>query len=290
MIEKGMPDPKCRDGRLSYGLMSLSEMINCSISGLVALCSQLMLEQATRSERIIVPEVAVAPISEKQKNKMRGWLTIATSIADEFEWSAVRDRIEIITKKLNRPMSNRDLATEVRVLRETIEAGSKMQLIYRYPNEQGAILLKWKTEWASVLGSFGSAASDVHAAVDLWSLGHSTASVFHLMRVLEHGLRALAADVGKSFDIQNWQNIIDEIETEIRAQGKTLPRGIAKTERLQFLSEAAKEFMYFKDGWRNYVAHNRATYDNHQARSVLEHVKAFMTVLSSKLKEQSCTL
>jgi hypothetical protein len=107
------------------------------------------------------------------------------------------------------------------------------------------------------------------------------------MRVLGHGLRALAADVGKGFDVQNWQNVIDQIESEIRSLGKTLPAGLAKSERLQFLSEAAKELSYFKDGWRNHVSHNRAIYDEHQARNVLEHVRSFMTVLSSRLNEQN---
>jgi hypothetical protein len=105
------------------------------------------------------------------------------------------------------------------------------------------------------------------------------------MRVLEHGLRALANDVGLTFDVQNWQNIIDQIEAKIRELGKSLPRGVDKNERLQFLSEAAKEFVYFKDGWRNYVSHSRGTYDKHQARSVMEHVKSFMNTLSTKLTE-----
>lgn len=69
--------------------------------------------------------------------------------------------------------------------------------------------------------------------------------------------------------------------------GKTLPSGQARNDRLQFLSSAAKEFVFFKDGWRNYVAHNKAIYDEHQARSTLEHVKAFMTTLSLRLAEQA---
>ena len=105
------------------------------------------------------------------------------------------------------------------------------------------------------------------------------------MRVLEHGLRALAIELNKTFDVQNWQNIINEMECEIKSRGKSLPKGAAKNEHLQFLSEAAKEFMYFKDGWRNYVSHARGVYDEHQARSVLEHVRAFMNVLSSRLYE-----
>ena len=55
---------------------------------------------------------------------------------------------------------------------------------------------------------------------------------------------------------------------------------------MQFLSEAAKEFYWFKDGRRNYVSHNRAAYDEHQANGALEHVKAFMNLLSSRLAEE----
>ena len=88
---------------------------------------------------------------------------------------------------------------------------------------------------------------------------------------------------GSRLICQNWHNIIDQIESKIAAERKTLPSGAPRNERLQFLSEAAKEFFYFKDGWRNYVSHNRANYDDHQALSTLEHTRAFMTHLSSKL-------
>jgi hypothetical protein len=169
----------------------------------------------------------------------------------------------------------------------TLDSGFKNQFIYRYPTEKAAILARWKSDWATVTEAFPSATTDIMECVDLWAMDHPTASVFHAMRILEHGIRALASQLGRTFDIQNWQNIIDEIESEIREQSKKLPRGREKNEKLKFLSEAAKEFTYFKDGWRNYVSHNRGNYDEHQARSVYEHVRAFMTVLSSQLREQS---
>jgi hypothetical protein len=58
---------------------------------------------------------------------------------------------------------------------------------------------------------------------------------------------------------------------------ENLPKGPARNERLQFLSEAAIEMRYFKDGWRNYVSHGRGAYDEHNARGIIEHVRAFMT-------------
>src|SRR3954470_16389809 len=105
--------------------------------------------------------------------------------------------------------------SELTVLKETIEKGTEWQLIYRYPQETNKFLWNWRDDWRNVLDSFPAAEKDVLSAVDLWALGHSTASVFHSMRVLEHWLRLLARDVGRNFDIQNWQNIIDQIESKI---------------------------------------------------------------------------
>jgi hypothetical protein len=273
--------------RPPYGLWSLWDMLNAHITGLCSLCAQLMLEETSRSSAYITAEALDSPIGEKQRERARGWLKIATNIANDFEWSTVDDRVEIFTKKLRSPLSNRDFATEFRVLRETIDAASKGQFIYRYPNEKSVVLLRWKDDWEQVRLKFPSSETDILPAVDLWALGHSTASVFHCMRVLEHGLRALAEDVGRTFDVQQWHNIIEEIESSIVTIRKSLPRGAEKNDRLQFLSEAAKEFVYFKDGWRNYVSHGRGSYDEHQARSVMNHVRVFMTGLSSRLSENA---
>jgi hypothetical protein len=52
---------------------------------------------------------------------------------------------------------------------------------------------------------------------------------------------------------------------------------------MRFYAEAAKEFFYFKDGWRNYVSHRGQPYDEHQALIVLDHVRAFMNHLGARL-------
>jgi hypothetical protein len=106
------------------------------------------------------------------------------------------------------------------------------------------------------------------------------------MQALESGLRSLAADVGLTFDVQQWNAIIEQIESKITDLRKTLPAGAGKNDRTQFLSEAAKEFFYFKDGWRNYVSHGRAAYDEYQALSVLEHTRSFMNHLATRLSEE----
>jgi len=54
------------------------------------------------------------------------------------------------------------------------------------------------------------------------------------MQVLESGLRALATDVGLTFDLQQWNTIIEQIESETTKLRKTLTAGVEKNKRMQF--------------------------------------------------------
>jgi hypothetical protein len=129
---------------------------------------------------------------------------------------------------------------------------------------------------------------ELRSAANAYALELPTASVFHSMRAVEHGLRALATDVGLTFDAQQWGVIIDQIEAKIELIRQHGIHDMSKSDkdaRLQFLSEAAKEFAYFKDGWRNYVSHAKATYGQQQAQTVLNHVRDFLRRLSTHLKE-----
>ncbi len=178
-----------------------------------------------------------------------------------------------------------DLRMKAIHLRDAIETELNQYYYYQYPKQKALVLKSWKDDWKSALAAFPGIQADILRATDCYALGHDVASVFYCMRILESGLGAIAADVGLTFDLQQWHNIIDQIESKITTERKTLPKGADRNERLQFLSETAKEFFYFKDGWRNYVSHNRADYDEHQALSVLSHVRAFMNHLSSRLAE-----
>lgn len=258
-------------------------MIHGSLTGLGPLLYKLTLYESLNWRG---GQEGNASVEQRTKDDVLGWLKIAEAIANDFEMKAVHDRIEVIKRRFQKEASISwdEVGTECRVLRETIDAGFKGQLIYRYPNEQARLFMRWMEDWQAVREKFPSAVPDIKAAVDCWALYYATASVFHSMRVLEYGLAALAGDVGITITTQSWQNVIDQIESRVRGYGKS-PNSPEKLDRLRFLSEAAKEMVYFKDGWRNHVSHNRATYDEFQARSVMEHVRGFMTAISARLSE-----
>jgi hypothetical protein len=95
------------------------------------------------------------------------------------------------------------------------------------------------------------------------------------MRAVESGIKALAGDVGKTYDVQQWNVILNEIEAEIGNMRRTGIPGLSKQQKddkLEFSSRAAAQIGYFKDGWRNYTNHNKRAYDVNEATSVFDHV------------------
>jgi hypothetical protein len=136
--------------------------------------------------------------------------------------------------------------------------------------------------------SFPSAASEIIWAGRCLAVGLPTASVFHSMRAAEIGVRALGTALGVTFcfpiELAEWQNILDQIDAKIRNL-KNQPRSPQKDSDLEFYSQAAAQFRYFKDGWRIRVAHARATYDEEQATDVVDHVRSFFVTLAGRLSE-----
>lgn len=129
-----------------------------------------------------------------------------------------------------------------------------------------------------VTGVFPEASQDIAAASRCLSLDEWTACVFHLMRVLEHGLRWMAINIGlpeEATKHENWKNVVDQIEKKIREM-EAAPKSAEKIERLQMYSSMAVDFRYFKDAWRNHVAHSHQHYDQHAGETVWVHVRSFM--------------
>lgn len=125
-----------------------------------------------------------------------------------------------------------------------------------------------------VTKDFPSALFDVLEAGNCFACGRYTASVYHSMRVLEHGLNAFLTEFPKLTPrTPNWGDILGEIEKEVTG----LPKSHAKKE--QYLG-LVTDFKIFKDAWRNDVAHIGSQYKIDDADSIYRHVRRFMQGLA----------
>lgn len=132
----------------------------------------------------------------------------------------------------------------------------------------------------SVHRAFPSASSEIDEAGKCRATGRWTACVLHLMRGLEPALMAFQDSVGVSIQKINWQDIINQIEARLKANGN-------QHVDHQWNSEASLQFFKFKDAWRNYAVHGKERYDEERAIGIYDSVRTFMQHLATRLSERA---
>ena len=191
----------------------------------------------------------------------------------------------IIVKAIkNLPRTERELSAIINVVYEEL----KDRLFFFIPSERATHFNNLEVISDRTKENFPSIFRELRQAGNCIVGDLPTASVFHAMRALEIGLRALALQLEVSFphpiELEQWHNIIEAIESKITNIVRQ-PKGKLKNDDLRFYSGAAIQFRYFKDAWRNHVSHARETYSDNEALEVLRHTVEFFEAISVKIKE-----
>jgi len=142
---------------------------------------------------------------------------------------------------------------------------------------------------ARAMVAFPQANEEMGHAGECIALGQYQAGVFHAMNALEQPLRVLANYFSVPFDPPaTWGPVINAIKDKIdKIDRSKKPNKRKADDALSFFGEAAKEFAYFKDAWRNHVMHSRGSYDEHTSHSIYNHVVSFVEHLSERLSHSS---
>jgi len=148
---------------------------------------------------------------------------------------------------------------------------------------------------AKVNASFPSAAEDIRQAGNCIAVDSGTAAVFHLMRAVEWGLRALCAHLEvltvqrKHSDLPiafaERDRIITQLYPAVQKKIDALSPGTEKQELQEFYFPLLADVRGFKDAFRNHVMHTRKTYSQTEANDVLEHVNRFLKLLATRVTE-----
>jgi hypothetical protein len=213
--------------------------------------------------------------------------TQAVDICKAFDLPASAQLVdEIITALRSRsgyPLEKAE--RQFQELAKRMEAELAARLFLHVDGDSARFYAKPFEKWDEARAAFPSATYDIEEASKALGLRRSTASVFHLMRVLEHGLRSLAKRFAVPFEHKAWGELIERTEKAIREIGQQRNKPADWKEEEQFYSEAATQFMHFKNAWRNYTAHVQFKYTEDEAESIYRHVRDFMKHIAKRLKE-----
>jgi hypothetical protein len=147
------------------------------------------------------------------------------------------------------------------------------RLFLSVPASQASLYLQPSAPFGDDVNSRFPVAEDVSEAGKCLSLNRSTAAVFHLMRVTEIAVQRFGDKLGVPLVTEkNWQNILDQINSAIRAMNHKDPKTRA-------YAEAASHLYNVKVAWRNEVMHPKQTYTFEEAKAIFDNVKTFMNDL-----------
>jgi hypothetical protein len=193
--------------------------------------------------------------------------------------------------ELRRGLTWGRLRMHAEVVRKTLESELTYRRFAFVPGERAKMLDELSKDWGAVWDRFDEGVKeDSTEAVHSYALGRHTACVFHLMRVAERGLRALARErqvptAHESLEWEDWEKLLTGIRDSVKQI--QLPRGEARSAALGFYNGALGEFEAFRDEFRNHVAHARRFYQAPDAARALYHVRDFMTRLAKHLNGRS---
>jgi len=202
---------------------------------------------------------------------LRASVKLATRIAEEATpWASPTTNLGEFAQRLGTLMERmHDELSEVVCLR--LDSGR--QDYWQQPDLFGE----------EVTRAFPSATYDIEEAGNCYALGRNTATVFHLMRVMEVSLRALGRKVGVTGTHAGWQNVMAKTKARLELRHDD-PRAFQGEER-QFIADAQAQLTAVQHAWRNPTMHVERTYDDDKTEQILHAVRYFMRHLAKGLSE-----
>jgi hypothetical protein len=175
------------------------------------------------------------------------------------------------------------VSTEMRLrfdqVSSVIHSELSQRLLYAVATEKTLYLdSQWLTDTA-IFSAFPKAFTEFQRAGCCYAYDECTAAVFHLMRVVDSGLRLVCESLGEPYNARNWDGIAKKIESEMskKYQDKTAEW----REREPFYSEVLTDIRSIGRAHRNPALHDiERNYSDPDAKYLIEVAKAFMTHLA----------
>jgi hypothetical protein len=235
-------------------------------------------------------ETALGPLDPQYKSVVENNLQWIGKQCRELTLTASEDRVVRIWN-IWRDVTPAALFMELKPLSESLEDELLKIHFYRYPRDKALLVILAPGDWAETIAAFSSAKAEIENGIDCYACGHNAAAVFHMMRVAELGLRALAHERQVTFpryplEYEEWEKIIEQIEEKARAATSRMPRGPVKDAARAFYTAAVAQLRAFKET-RNAIMHMRGHFDEDDAKRAVNQVRDFMNGLSLKIGEKT---
>jgi hypothetical protein len=192
----------------------------------------------------------------------------------------VEDQILRIKGSLERKAGAEELARLLQDLALRITDELKRKLFF-YVRPEFAQYYGQKAAFGEIVNErFPAAIDDIEASGNCLALSQGTATVLHLMRVMEVGLKMLAKALKIPY-APSWESYLKQISTRIDAKHKT--KGIRWRRDEHFFRDVSGDLISVKQAWRNPTMHVVRKYSPEDAEEIYKAVRTFMNRMATEL-------
>ncbi|MFN2513243.1 MAG: hypothetical protein ABR568_17700 [Pyrinomonadaceae bacterium] len=236
-------------------------------------------------DNAILKEMPTEKLSNHALDSLNTLKEICKSNGLDTSASLIEDALGMVTATETWKPTRGILEAQLNAVRDTVYAEVRGHVFLRITKGDQQLYEQDDPFGEQVASNFSDAKYDIGEASKCLALNRGTACVTHLMRALELGLNSLANHFQVSFTHVNWNQVIEQIENKIKAIDKDPNKPTTWKDDRKFYSEAANQFRFFKDSWRNYSMHVHEKYTPEEALIVYTSVKVFMEQISKRLKQ-----
>ena len=206
-------------------------------------------------------------------------------LTDEINLPSVNSQCDRIEKLLASQYIREDMVRALRAMHERVEDSLEERQFFYVKPELVSLYSSSHPFGQLVSDRFPSASFDISEAGKCQALGRSTASVFHLTRITELGLRAIHNCLGIAPpNIATWGEWLKNIREERSKRGN---RGWSENDLFQDLYSRLDAI---KDAIRNPTIHVQTIYTEEEAKLLYDATKALMEKISSRMDEKGLPL
>ncbi len=146
------------------------------------------------------------------------------------------------------------------------------------PEKQRYCEASWLAD-TPIAAAFPRAFDELQRAGHCYAFDECTASVFHLMRVIDSGIRLVCHSLGETYDARNWDGIAKKIESEMTK--KYQDKAVDWRSQEPFYSGVVTDIRSIGRAHRNPVLHEiERNYTSPDARYLIDATVAFLTHLA----------
>jgi hypothetical protein len=274
------------------GRVDLLDMYNWSPHTFSSALQVLRQDSAMAFQQALADERSRSLLSEADREQMIDRLSAVERECAKLTLGDADNRLGHIFPDLRRGrLTYTELMGELHTLYQAIEDGIRTEYFFHYRRVRALLFPRIPADWEAALSQFPSTTKEIEEGIDCYGLEHYAACVFHMMRIAEIGMRALAHERQVSFSNRplewaEWENVIDQIDKKARDATNGMQRGPARDAARAFYTAAVAQLRSFKET-RNRIMHMRGEFDELDAQRAINQVRDFMNGLSAKIDEKT---